>query len=376
MMSAKKLVSVILGVIIALELFGSLHVEANEVMAIPKFKVKMVSNSTGVKISIGRTSDADGYEIYVSGTPDNSDYCKYFKYKDNKGNVYIGTEYTEYLNKNGKAKRSITLRSLQPGTYTLKIRSYNNEKYGTKTYSKWSEEKKVKVEEAKTKGYSTLYDFSNVNKGDVVKFGAYEQDLNYTNGKEPIEWIVINKTKNSILLLSKYALDKLPYNIDFVDVTWETCTLRKWLNNNFIKSAFNKAERGLIKKTTNQNMDNVREGTIGGNKTKDKVFLLSEYDMINSDYGFLNYSSEYDINRNCAFAWYKNKLGSGHKATEEGEYTCWWWLRSPGYTSRYATDVSIYGYVYLNGEQVASTGGGLYDYAAGVRPAIYIKITS
>ena len=39
--------------------------------------------------------------------------------------------------------------------------------------------------------------------GDVVTFGTYEQDNDNTNGKEPIEWIILNKTeKNAFLYLN------------------------------------------------------------------------------------------------------------------------------------------------------------------------------
>ena len=37
------------------------------------------------------------------------------------------------------------------------------------------------------------------------------------DGKDPIEWVVLDKTEDSIFVMSKYALDCLPYNKVFVN---------------------------------------------------------------------------------------------------------------------------------------------------------------
>ena len=66
-----------------------------------------------------------------------------------------------------------------------------------------------------------------------------------------------------------------PYNEEWTDVTWETCTLRTWLNEDFYTTAFSKKERGYIAETLVKNEDNPEYGTVGGNDTRDKVFLLS-----------------------------------------------------------------------------------------------------
>lgn len=378
---AKKTICLLMALFMVVGLFGSVRVDAKEIsIATPKVSTKLISKKTGVKITIGKTKDADGYEVSISGTPANSDYCGSFKYMSSDGNVYMGTDFSTFIEKNGKAKRSLTYKNLQPGTYTVKVRSWNNKKYGTKTYSEWSKEKTFTLKESVTIGYSTSYDFSKVKKGDVIKFGAYEQDLNYTNGKEPIEWIVIEKTKKSVLLLSKYALDRLPYNKGaYTSATWETCSLRKWLNNDFIKSAFNKTEQGMIKNTTVENFDNALYKTAGGNDTKDKVFLLSQLEMINSDYGFSENYDDYDVNRRCALAWYKTREGSDKYQTADGEYTCWWWLRSPGNNEGSACYLSNDGSVSSYGDNVYHIDYiGLYNNHikdfAGVRPALYISL--
>ena len=81
------------------------------------------------------------------------------------------------------------------------------------------------------------------------------------------------------MLLRKYSellniLDCQPYNTESTEVTWETCSLRQWLNNDFYNTAFNESERKLIETTTLSNPDNPFGGK-GGNNTDDKVFCLS-----------------------------------------------------------------------------------------------------
>ncbi len=377
MKCAKKTLALLLAMVVLTGVLSSIPAVAKETSIYKlKIKVKTIKDSTGVKITIGKTKDADGYDLEITGTPANSEYCKYFKIKESDDNVYMTDYYFTKIEKNGESKRSITYKNLQPGTYTVKVCSWKKKKDGTKVYnSDWSE-KKFTLKEAATNGFDTSYDFSKVKKGDVIKFGSYEQDLDYTNGKEPIEWIVLKKTKNSVLLLSKYALEKLPYNNKSSYLTWETCSLRKWLNNDFIKSSFNETEQGMIRKTTVKNYDNSVYKTAGGNDTEDKVFLLSEFDMVNGDFGFSEAYNTDDIDRRCAFAWDKNKNGIGGVKTKDGAYTCWWWLRSPGQYASKACFVYIEGSLGLFGEKVTSVLDTGYGGNAGVRPAMYLNLKS
>ena len=177
--------------------------------------------------------------------------------------------------------------------------------------------------------------FSDVNKGDIVFFGSYEQDNNIDNGLEPIEWIVLNKEKDGTLfLISKYALDCKCYNEYGVNITWKGCTLRIWLNGDFYRDAFNKSEKEMILESKIKNDDNSDFGTEGGEDTKDKVFLLSIGEASNEDL-FLDNES-----RKCIPTPY---------AVAKGPYVnddlknCWWWLRSPGYESDEAACVDIVG---------------------------------
>lgn len=94
----------------------------------------------------------------------------------------------------------------------------------------------------------------------------------------PIEWLVLARDGNKALLISRYWLDAQPYNTDHTSVTWETCTLRTWLNVTFYNKAFSSDEQAAILTTSVDNGKNQgysKWSTSGGNNTEDKVFLLS-----------------------------------------------------------------------------------------------------
>ena len=76
--------------------------------------------------------------------------------------------------------------------------------------------------------------------GEIILFGKYEQDGDDSNGAEDIEWLVLKTEpdQNRILVISRYSLDVQPYNREFASVTWENCSLRKWLNRDFFNTAF------------------------------------------------------------------------------------------------------------------------------------------
>ena len=118
--------------------------------------------------------------------------------------------------------------------------------------------------------------------GECVTFGQYEQDNNNQNGSEPIEWTVLEIDKGKALLVSNYVLEVMPYHdvrssgIWYESITWETCTLREWLNDSFFNAAFSTDEQELILLA---HLDNTGMGQVG-NETDDKVFISSIYDLI------------------------------------------------------------------------------------------------
>ena len=85
--------------------------------------------------------------------------------------------------------------------------------------------------------------------GSEVTFGSYEQDDNLENGKEPVEWIIIDRNESSVMLISKKIIDVKAFNEDRFNATWETSSLRKWLNGEFYNNAFNVYEKQTITET-------------------------------------------------------------------------------------------------------------------------------
>ena len=194
--------------------------------------------------------------------------------------------------------------------------------------------------------------------GSYVFFGSYEQDNNTANGKEDIEWLVLAKVNNSILVTSKFALDCQPYNTSFASVTWETCSLRQWLNGTFLSTAFSSGEQNSIVSTTvTADKNTSYYNTSPGNDTTDKVFLLSITEV-------KKYFSA-DSARQCQGTAYCYAQGAD-KASNDN---CWWWLRSPGSSSYDAAYVSSVGPVYSHGFLVSQV-----DVA--VRPALWINLGS
>ena len=204
----------------------------------------------------------------------------------------------------------------------------------------------------------------NIKVGDTYTFGAYEQDNSTSNGKEAIEWTVLDKDGMSLLLISKQALDCQQYNTSYTDVTWESCSLRKWMNGTFLNKAFNAEEQAQIQNTTVSADKNPEYNTNPGNATTDKVFLLS----INEVEKYFNS----DEARKCAPTAYAKAQGaytSDSYKTASGAATCWWWLRSPGNNQLNAAHVYRGGSVYCTGSPVS-------DGSDSVRPALWINLDS
>ncbi len=195
--------------------------------------------------------------------------------------------------------------------------------------------------------------------GDTVYFGTYEQDNDTSNGQEKIEWQVLAKEDNKVLVISKYALDCKPYNTSYTDVTWETCTLRKWLNNDFINAAFSADEKAMIPTVTVSADKNPEYSTNPGNSTSDNVFLLS-----------INEAEKYfsdDDALTCAPTDYAIAHGALPFSNQDGLYTCWWWLRSPGGTQDNAA--------YVNSDvDVDEYGDHVGHGNIAVRPALWIDL--
>ena len=118
---------------------------------------------------------------------------------------------------------------------------------------------------------------------ETYTFGSYEQDGDSSNGKEPIEWLVLDRDGDRALLLSKYALDYQSFMPFYEPVTepytWESCSLRRWLNGTFLNAAFSADEQQRLLTTTVITSPGSLRRDDGPITTEDRVFLLSNTEV-------------------------------------------------------------------------------------------------
>jgi len=214
------------------------------------------------------------------------------------------------------------------------------------------------AKEENTKITATATTEKTTNVGDIVKFGRYEQDNNTANGKETIAWQVLAAQDGKALLISEKVFAVKPYNQKAKDVTWETCTLRGWLNEAFLNSAFTAQEKSRMLTTKLPNKTNAQYGTPGGKMTNDKVFLLSfeeagKYFSVDKDR--TAEGTAYSL-KTGLFA-----LSSAADTTGNG----YWWLRSPGHSADSAR--------YINSDGTVGDSKVTSPFI-GVRPAVWITL--
>ena len=185
---------------------------------------------------------------------------------------------------------------------------------------------------------SGVKEINKANVADVVLFGNYEQDNNTSNGKEAIQWIVLEKKDNKILVLSKHGLDAKQYNSTGANITWEQSEIRTWLNEEFTNNAFSSEEQSQLTTST----------------VSDKVFLLSLTEA--RSYASINGFNE------CKPTDYAIANGAGD--TSKGY--AWWWLRS--------TQGKEVDYLYFANEKLTEGKSIMDTESNSVRPAIWITI--
>ena len=195
--------------------------------------------------------------------------------------------------------------------------------------------------------------------GDSVILGTYEQDYNFDNGHEPIEWVVLEKMDGKILVISKYGLeyeelDGEAFNKGYY--TWKTCDLRTWLNNDFFEGTFSEQEKKLVSTVKISGGENPYYDSDPGDSTKDKIFLLS---IREAEKYFPN-----DMSRIVQLTEYMEKfLGKYISSPQYG-----WWLRSPGAYDYYGT--------YVQPDGVIDSYGDYADSRGMLRPAMWIDLDS
>ena len=193
--------------------------------------------------------------------------------------------------------------------------------------------------------------------GDTVYFGYYEQDGDFSNGSEDIEWFVADVDHSKVLLVSRYILDTYPINAEWKKSQWADSDVRAWLNGEFIKDAFGDQGAELIVTTTVDNSKDRHTSAKGEKSTEDKVFLLSrdEVNRIFKSTGRMRCeATEYAIE-------------SGLSVPRDKGIYYWWWTRTGGQGQTSNVFVSTKGDFDYNGYQGYLEGGG-------IRPALWLDL--
>jgi len=190
--------------------------------------------------------------------------------------------------------------------------------------------------------------------GDIIKLGKYEQDNNEENGKEDIEWIVLDPSTG--LCVSKYILDAKRFDDDSND--YPNSEIRAWLYGSdgsgaFYANAFSKAEKAALK-STDVVTYNYGSDTNVISTVQDKVFLLS-YQEINiyvADSNALCLPTDYAV---------------GNGAIVSEGFGCWW------QRSEHSESKQVY-IVFFDGNNTIYAS--VTNEPIGVRPAVYLDFDS
>lgn len=195
-----------------------------------------------------------------------------------------------------------------------------------------------------------------VKKGQIITFGEYPQSDITGKIKEPLEWRVLDVKDGKALIITVKGIENIMYHESNMAITWETCGLRNWLHEVFLKENFTEEEQARAVMTHNVNKDSLVHGAVGGNDTDDLIFCLS-IDEANEIF-------ESDDERTAPATPYAVNKGA---FIHESNGNCWWWLRSPGYYTSDAAGINYYGYVHVSGDNVSSPSDAL-------RPCMWISL--
>ncbi|MBP5159963.1 MAG: hypothetical protein ILP10_06645 [Lachnospiraceae bacterium] len=329
---------------------------------VPAISATPTSDGRGITVRTSETFDADGFEIYLK-RPGASKF-----------------ELAATIDKDGKTSRGITLKGLDPGRYSVKVRAYRDNKK-KRVYGAFAKKVRVKLESIVDKAYlkKTYPELIKLADEGLIGFNAdYERDslvLGKWGGKA-IEWEVLEYSADgkSALVMSKNVLCNRYYNEKDADVKWKDCSLRKWLGGEFYKTAFSKSEKKLIKTTKVINENNEFTGNTGGKATKDKLFLLSEseyqnYRLENLKSRIIDRSIGVDLNGKICSYWLRTPGREPSDSDfEDWDEEDWEDYEEEDYLAGYAA------YVYYDGDTDLEGTGVAYE-QLGVRPAMWVSLT-
>ena len=174
-------------------------------------------------------------------------------------------------------------------------------------------------------------------------------------GGEDIEWFVLHCDEKKALVLSVHGIDCRPYNELDENVGWQDCSLRKWLNGEFLQGAFTPEERAHILVSDEEGVTTKGHKNLSETLAREKIFLLS----VDQAERFFDTAEQ----RVCTCTEYAKSRGVWLDASG----ACRWWLRTPSEHDNHACLVLSDGGVFTYGSFVDND-----RYA--VRPAFWLVL--
>ncbi len=154
---------------------------------------------------------------------------------------------------------------------------------------------------------------------------------------EPISWTVLEETNGTALIFCDMIIDSQQYDYDesgSYSNNYANSTIRAWLNETFLQTAFGALEQAIIETTLVNNTPASTSSNMNPNaceNTNDKIFLLSYKEATNSAYGFSSYD-DYDALRQKKMTDYAQSQGGALSDSSSYLDNGFWWLRSPSYS--------------------------------------------
>jgi hypothetical protein len=147
------------------------------------------------------------------------------------------------------------------------------------------------------------------------------------------------------------------------NTSWETCSLRKYLNGPFLQTFFSERDRARIVPTAIPNPGNMRYAPDKPRReTLDNIFLLS-LDEVCKYFG----DSTALLNAEAREWRWIDDENNQNRIARTLDKNHWWWTRTSGRDQRWAVNVSFDGVIDPDGLWANHIDGG-------VRPALWMKI--
>lgn len=165
---------------------------------------------------------------------------------------------------------------------------------------------------------------------ETIIFGNYPQGK---NGEiAPLVWRVLDSTEQGMIIITEKVIDCKPFNENGKSCLWDTCSLRSWLENEFIFKAFSEKEKERIQ----------------------SIFLLNNEDAYKYFDG--------DGDRLASPTDYAKEQGV---LEYDGNKKSWWWLRSVTDNQTHVSFVNYDGFIFVFGRKANAKNYG-------IRPAIFL----